>query len=682
MGGPIFGSICRVRGMVGAPSHYINGKSSALGYVEALHAKAIQLSRLSVEMTSAADSGHPTSASSLAHIVAVLMYEHMRYDPLDPANPAADRLVLSEGHACPIVYAAGLDLGIAVGRDSEDRHPMTVNDAMRLRAIDSEIDGHPNPAEGFPFFPAATGSLGQGLSIAAGLAAAARLDGSDKRVFCIIGDGESREGQVWEAVDFIVDYGLNSVCPIFNCNGYGQAAPVSSQQSPKVIASKLRGSGFDVAEIDGHDPSAIRSALSEHRHRAERSDTRPFAIVAETVKGWGFVKAAGEGLHGKPLTGDDKRAALAELDDTAATLGASESSDALKLGPIPTAISPNGERKSPPGFVEAMQTYGQAAALADGKFAPRKGYGIALRALGHANPDVVALDGDVKNSTYAEYFSQDPGLAHRFFECRIAEQHLISCAAGLASGGKIPFASSFGKFITRGYDQLEMGFISRLNIKVVGSHVGVNIAADGPSQMALSDVAFFRSMAKVQSDAGGPGVYILNPADAVSAYGLTMRMAERQGVCYLRAARPDTPFLYDLGETFKLGGHGALVQGDDVLIVASGYAVHEALKALALLSEEGIKAGLIDLYSLPFDGEAIAKVAEAAGGRVVTVEDNYGAGFGSEVVEALMEHGGRFKTRQMYVRRIPKSGRSTDDLMKYVGLAAEDIAAAVRGAIG
>ena len=487
---------------------------------------------------------------------------------------------------------------------------------------------------------------------------------------------------MWEAVDFIVDYGLNAVCPVFNCNGYGQSDPVSPQQSPEVIAAKLRGAGLDVAVIDGHDPVSIRDVLMEHRRHADDPDAKPFAIVAETVKGWGFVKAAGEGLHGKPLTGDDELAALSELDETATALGVSGMNGGLKVGLAPTTDSPTAKCDSPPGFVEAMNTYGQASALADGKFAPRKGYGTALRALGHTNPDVVALDGDVKNSTYAEYFSKDPDLTHRFFECRIAEQHLISCAAGLAAGGKIPFASSFGKFIARGYDQFEMGFISRLNIKVVGSHVGVNIAADGPSQMALADVAFFRSMAKVQADAGGPGLYILNPSDAVSAYALTVRMAEHQGACYLRAARPDTPFLYDLDADFTLGGHGVLAEGGDVLIAASGYAVHEALKAMAMLAEEGVKASLIDLYSLPFDGEAVARAAEASGGRVVTVEDNYGAGFGSEVAEALLEHGGGFKVNQMYVKRIPKSGRSADDLMRYVGLSAEDIVEVVRGLVG
>ncbi len=228
-----------------------------------VHAKAVQLIKLAIEMTAEAGSGHPTSAASLAHIVTVLMYYHMRYGPEEPDNANADRLVLSEGHACPIIYATGADLGIAIGRKPANRRRMTRADALKLRAIDSEIDGHPNPQEGFPFFPAATGSLGQGLSIAAGLALAARLDAIDRRVFCIIGDGESREGQIWEALDFIQDYHLTSVCPIFNCNGHGQSDRVSHQQSPTVIQNKLSGAGYEVIPIDGHNPSEIKQALDD-----------------------------------------------------------------------------------------------------------------------------------------------------------------------------------------------------------------------------------------------------------------------------------------------------------------------------------------------------------------------------------------------------------------------------------
>lgn len=256
-----------------------------------MHAKAIELIKLAIEMTTAAGSGHPTSAASLAHIVTVLLYHHMRYDPVEPDRAAADRLVLSEGHACPIIYAAAVDLGIAMGWEREFRRPMTREDALQLRDIHSELDGHPNPAEGFPLFPAATGSLGQGLSIAAGLALAARLDGLDKRMFCLIGDGESREGQIWEAVDFIADYRLTAVCPIFNCNAYSQSDRVSPQQSPDTTAAKLQGAGFEVRRIDGHNPTDIHRALLDHTAHTQDPTAKPFAIVAETVKGWGFVSA-------------------------------------------------------------------------------------------------------------------------------------------------------------------------------------------------------------------------------------------------------------------------------------------------------------------------------------------------------------------------------------------------------
>src|SRR5918995_574907 len=250
-----------------------------MAFHASVHAKAIELTKLSIDMTTAAGSGHPTSAASLAHLVTVLMYHHMRHDAADPSHPAADRLVLSEGHACPIVYAAAADLGLAIGKMPQHWRPMTRDDALQLRAIDSEIDGHPNPAEGFPFFPAATGSLGQGLSVANGLALAARLDGLDARVFCLIGDGESREGQIWEAVDFLVDYHLTAGCPIFNCNGHAQSVSVSPQQSADVTAAKLRGAGFEVCMIDGHDPVAIRDALAEHTVHSQQTDGQPFAIV-------------------------------------------------------------------------------------------------------------------------------------------------------------------------------------------------------------------------------------------------------------------------------------------------------------------------------------------------------------------------------------------------------------------
>ena len=645
-----------------------------MAFDASVHAKAIALTKLSIDMTSAAGSGHPTSAASLAHLVTVLLYHHMRYDPADPGHPTADRLILSEGHACPIIYAAAADLGMAIGRDRAHWRPMRREDALKLRDIASEVDGHPNPAEGFPFFPAATGSLGQGLSIAAGLALAARLDRLDRRIFCLIGDGESREGQIWEALDFIGDYRLTAVCPIFNCNGYGQSDHVSPQQSPEITAAKLRGAGFDVRVIDGHHPTEIQQVLQEHTTHSQNPDAKPFAIVAKTIKGWGFSAVVGSNVHGQPVPKSDQDKAVAALDAMAQQVGAAWSEGELRIPPIPAATPHRVEPgRSAPPFVEALKQYGQEKALEQGKMATRKAYGIALQALGHANPRIVALDGDVRNSTYSEYFYKDPALQDRFFECKIAEQHMISCAGGLAAGGKLPFVSTFGKFVMRGYDQLEMGLISRLNLKIVASHTGVSLAADGPSQMALPDVAFFRAWTTVRTHAGEPVLYLLQPADAYATYALTVAMAEHDGVCYMRTIRPDVPFLYDATTRFILRGHQVLTEGHDLLLIASGYMVHEARKALSTLKDQGCEATLVDLYSLPFDGEALVTLAQENQGRVLTVEDNYGAGMGSAVADVLSQHGAAFTLKQLYVRQIPKSGRTPEEVLRYLGLSADEI---------
>jgi transketolase len=645
-----------------------------MAFAASVHAKAIELIKVSIEMTTAAGSGHPTSGASLAHLVTVLMYHHMRHDPADPSHPAADRLVLSEGHACPIIYAAAADLGIAIGRDRDNWRPMTREDALRLRDIDSEIDGHPNPAEGFPFFPAATGSLGQGLSTAAGLALAARLDGLEKRIFCLIGDGESREGQIWEALDFIADHHLTAVCPMFNCNGYGQADRVSPQQSPEVTTAKLQGAGFDVQLIDGHSPREIQQALAEHTAHSQNPAARPFAIVAKTIKGWGFSSVIGSNMHGQPVAKNDTQKALTALDAMVQQVGAAWTEGDLRIPPLPAAAPPGVEpERQAPTFSQALKQSGREKVLETGAFATRKAYGVALQALGHTNPRIVALDGDVRNSTYSEYFYHDPALRDRFFECKIAEQHMISCAGGLTAGGKLPFVSTFGKFVMRGYDQLEMGLISRFHLKVVGSHAGVSLAADGPSQMALPDVAFFRAWTTVRTRTGKPVLYLLQPADAYAAYALTVAMAKHDGACYMRTLRPDVPFLYDETSRFAIGGHQVLAEGRDLLLVASGYMVHEATKALAGLKDHGVEPTLVDLYSVPFDGDAIATLAQEHQGKVLTLEDNYGAGIGSAVADALSEHGGAHTLKQMYVRQIPKSGRTPDDVLRYLGLLAEDI---------
>ncbi|RMD66133.1 MAG: transketolase, partial [Planctomycetota bacterium] len=465
-----------------------------MSFEAAVHAQAIDLCKLSLEMCAAAGSGHPTTAMSLAHITTVLMFDAMRWSPDHPDYPTSDRLVLSQGHAVPVVYAAYARLGGMVGKNPAERRPLSVEDLTTLRSVDSPLDGHPNPMEGFPFFDVATGSLGQGLSAAAGLGEAARLDGFDRRIYCIVGDGESREGQIAEALDYIVDRQLRNVLPIFNCNGWGQAGKVSPQQSPERLAAKLRAFGLEVVEIDGHDPAQIRQALTSFTERQGQEGAAPLAVVARTVKGWGAPSLQTGNWHGKPPTGEALAKALEELDQRRVELtSALVSSDQFMIQPPATAPEKTIAVGEIPSFSEAMKQADMTTTLQAGRLATRKAYGLALRALGLANERVVALDADVSNSTFAETFAREEQLAERFFECKIAEQHMVSMAAGLSAAGKIPFVSTFAKFLARAYDQVEMAIYSGANVKLVGSHAGVTLGAGAPSQMGRVDVAYFRS---------------------------------------------------------------------------------------------------------------------------------------------------------------------------------------------
>lgn len=648
-----------------------------MSFEAAVNRKAVDLGKLSVEITTSAGSGHPSTALSLAHLVTVLMYHQMRWDPKDPWNAASDRLVLSEGHAVPIIYAALADLGAAIGKSKADSRPMTKQDAMDLRAIASPVDGHPNPALGIHFFDAATGSLGQGLSVAAGLGAAARMDKVDRNIYCIIGDGESREGQIWEAADFIVDHALTNVVPIFNCNELAQSDWVSPQQSYQGLAEKLQAFGFIVRVIDGHDPRDISNALSELH--VVQNGKRPLAIVARTVKGWGAAAEQGMGKHGTPVKKDKMSEVLGELDRTAKDLNIADYKldGELKIGAI-TAKAPAVEKKAIKAkpFAEGLALVGLDKDLSAGKgIAPRKAYGAALVALGEADKRVVGLDADVKNSTHAEWFAKR--FPDQYLECKIAEQNMISAAVGVSAAGKIPFCSTFAKFFTRAYDQIEMGIISGANLKLTGSHAGVTLAADGPSQMSLPDVAFFRSFCHTKNYNGQPACRYFFPADAVSCYKITELMANIDGTCYQRTLRADTKILYKPDETFEVGGFKVLREGKDGCFVTAGYMVHECLKAADELAKNGRKVAVIDAYSLPLNTEAVLQVAARSGGTIVTVEDNYTGGLDAEIAIAIANGEDDIKLKNLYVSQIPKSGREPDDVLNYLSLGAKQILAAV-----
>ncbi len=653
-----------------------------MSYEAAVHAQALELDRLSLEMTAASGTGHPTTAMSIGHIVTTLMFSSMRWSPDYPNYPTSDRLVLSAGHAVPAVYAAMATLGVVVGK-GEDKRKLTVDDLSTLRQWDSVLDGHPNPMEGVDFFDAATGSLGQGLSVAAGVAKAARIDGLDKRVFCIIGDGESREGQVAEALDFIIDHKLTNVCAIFNCNEYGQADRVSGQQSTEVITHKLQAFGFEVINIDGHAPNQIKDALDKFIAISADENTKPIAVVAKTVKGWGAPSMQGGGWHGKPATGDALEKALGEIAERRIELtSALSGTDEFTIQPPAEASAPTVNDAELPPLSEAMESMDMGHVLASGKFATRKAYGVALRALGAINTDVVVLDADVSNSTFAETFKKGAGLDARFVECKIAEQNMVSVGAGMSAAGKMPFCSTFAKFMNRAYDQIEMAMNSGSNIKLVGSHAGITLAADGPSQMSLPDVAWFRSFSTMTDHNGNPGCYVLQPADAYAAYALTGVMAEYESMCYMRTIREDTELLYSDDHVFNLGGFETLAEGRDIVLAASGIMVHEGNKAVEILDKAGVSATLLDMYSIPFDTDKLLDIVGENGGFVISLEDNYGGGLGSAIADALMESGDGFELAQMYVKRIPKSARTAGEMLEMCGLSAQDIANKVMELLG
>ncbi len=648
-----------------------------------VHAKALQIGKLAVRSTTAAGSGHPSTALSLAHIITILMYQQMRWDPENPQHHGADRLMLSEGHAVPIVYAACADIGVSIYLHGKAKI-MDEHDLLTLRDIHSPVDGHPNPQCGFPFFDAATGSLGQGLSVSAGLAAAAKVDHHGKLIYCIIGDGESREGQIWEAMDFIAEQKLTSVVAIFNCNEIAQSDYVAPAQTADALAAKAEAFGWKPVIVDGHNPTAIVNALKQRTEAMVAG--RPLAIIAKTVKGWGAASQQGLGHHGTPVTEKDLPNVLAELDRTGEDLGVSKvaPADTERMLRVHPPLHPTAHRHATkaPTLKEAAEKHKLTEALyTKKKLSPRRAFGLALDALGSSNPNVVGLDADVKNSTYSIDFAKNHPT--HFFECRIAEQNMVSAAAGMAAGGKIPFVSTFGKFIVRGYDQLEMALIGGSNIKLVGTHTGVTLAADGPSQMALVDVAFTRALSHAKDHRGNPAITVLTPCDGPSTYNMVLEMAEWPSAVYLRALRADTTVIYPETETFPFGQFKVLKKGagkgKKLTIATNGYLIHTVLKIAKDLEAAGVDLTLVDAYCLPFNVEELLKLAE--GGPVLVVEDNYTGGLGSEIAEIAAKTG-KVKVDSMYVQNFPKSGKTPEDVLAYVHLSDADILAKAKALVG
>jgi len=506
--------------------------------IDAIREKARLLSIYSMMSTTAAGSGHPTSCMSAAELVAGVFFYAMKFDPKNPNSPNGDRFVLSKGHAAPVLYAALAEAGV-----------FPVSRVMTLREFSSELEGHPTPR--VPGVDAATGSLGQGLSVGIGLAISARLDKSDTRVYVLLGDGEMAEGQVWEAAEFAGHYGLDHVIAIADVNALGQSEPTMYQHHMEVYRQKFEAQGWQTEVIEGHDIAQVLAALD----RAKAAKGKPYAILARTVKGHGFSLVAGKnGWHGKPFSKEQLAQALAEIGPAPVVLPDPGRSYERKSLPVP----PDFPAPAPPGY-----QLGQVMAT-------REAYGYALKKLGAVNPHIVAISGDVKNSTFSEIFGD--AYPDHFFQGYIAEQNMVSAGVGLAARGKVPFVDTFACFLSRAYDQVRMAAISRANINLVGSHCGVSIGEDGPSQMALEDLAMFRA---VHSSA------VLYPSDAVSTERLTEFAARRPGINYIRTSRPKAPVIYSASEQFPVPGFKVVRQSanDKVTVIGAGVTLHEALKA-------------------------------------------------------------------------------------------------------
>ncbi len=607
--------------------------------ISALANKAARLRIESVRATAEAGSGHPTSCCSAADIAAVLFFSVMRYDPKNPKAPNHDHFILSKGHAAPLLYAAWAEAGLLDGQD-----------LLKLRTLGSDLEGHPTPR--LSFVDVATGSLGQGLAAGVGMAWSDKyLDRSPARTYVLIGDGESVEGSNWEAAEVARHLGLDNLCAIVDINRLGQSDPTMLQHDLDSYRSRWAGFGWHTVVVDGHDLAALLNAFEE----AAFTRGKPTVVLARTLKGKGIASVENSpDWHGKPLKkGEQADKAIAEL-----TRQLKQTADRLEIR-RPEA-SKNGDK---PAKAMAAPSF-----KADTAVATREAFGAALAALGEANPRVVGLDADVKNSTFTDGFGKQ--FPDRFLECFIAEQAMVGAAVGLAARGKIPFAATFACFLTRAYDFIRMAAISQANVKLMGSHVGVSIGEDGPSQMGLEDIAMM---------AAQPGVVVLYPSDAVCTYRLVEAAAAHRGLVYIRTGRPKSPILYGNEETFSIGGSKVVRQSpsDQLTIVAAGVTLFEALKAHEQLQNHGIAVRVIDLYSIvPIDHATLLDSARATSGKILTVEDHYAhGGLGDAVLNAVAGEGVR--VHKLAVREIPHSGKP-DELVDRYGIGARSIVEAAR----
>ncbi|WP_027182800.1 transketolase [Desulfovibrio inopinatus] len=570
-----------------------------------------------------AGSGHPTSSLSATDLMTGLFFGSiLRFDPSRPGHPGNDRVIFSKGHASPLFYA----LWAAAGAIQDE-------ELKTFRAFGSPLEGHPTAR--FPLAEAATGSLGQGLSIGAGMALCAKyLENAPTRTYVLLGDSEMAEGSVWEAIQLAVHYKLNNLIAILDVNRLGQRGETMYGHNVTAYDERVRAFGWETCVIDGHDMDSI---LNAYARATAHTAKVPFMIIAKTIKGKGVPFAEDlNGWHGKPIPKDRLNEALTALGEVPADLRGNIAAPLdIRSEPMPSAPPPH------PSY-----SVGEPIAT-------RKAYGEGLVRIADAFPDMVVLDAEVSNSTYADTFKK--AYPNRFFEMYIAEQNMVGMALGLSRRGRLPFVSTFGAFFTRAFDQIRMSRYSGANIIFCGSHAGVSIGEDGPSQMGLEDIAMFRSVLDS---------VVLYPSDAVSCVKLTEAAAEYGGIVYIRTTRGSTPVLYDNAEYFPIGGFKILRQSDlDVAtIIGAGLTVHEALAAWEELKQQNISVRVIDLYCVkPLDGQTLA--AAASQGPIITVEDHGPTGGLGEAVSAALANTD-LHVVSLAVSKMPMSG-TPDELLNY-----------------
>lgn len=604
---------------------------------------AQQLRVDSIRCTTAAGSGHPTSSMSAADLMAVLLAGHFRYDFTNPKDPRNDHLVFSKGHASPLLYA----IFKAAGAISD-------TELLSLRKFTSPLEGHPAPV--LPWVEVATGSLGQGLAIGVGMALAGKyLDKLPYRVWVLSGDSETAEGSVWEAIEHAAFYKLGNLICILDVNRLGQRGQTMLGWNTRAHAERARAFGWHTVEIDGHNLEEIDRAYTDTETRTQGD--APTLVIARTVKGKGAsVVENKESWHGKALSGEQAEQAIEEL-------GGERYLTVPVHRPDPVSVSLRSKPQPP-----QLPTYRVGDAVAT-----RRAYGDALKALGATRSDVVVLDGEVNNSTYAEDFAR--AYPERYFEMYIAEQQMVAAAVGLQVRGWVPFVSTFAAFLTRAYDFIRMAAVSRANIKLCGSHAGVSIGQDGPSQMGLEDLAMMRAV---------HGSTVLYPCDANQTAYLVAQMADRPGIVFLRTTREKTPVIYPPEQRFPIGGSAVLRRSDrdQATIVAAGITVHEALRAYEQLASDGVPVRVLDAYSVkPIDVDALRQAARETG-HLIVAEDHWGeGGLGEAVLSALADSKPFPQIRMLAVRTMPGSG-TPEELLDAAGISARHIADGVRALVG